>query len=72
MGFDMLRPLIAETASKVKEHLPAGVQTGPAIRNDQHTIQAHLQMLDNEPELQEIYTLLSQGIIKNGNTDNGG
>jgi predicted short-subunit dehydrogenase-like oxidoreductase (DUF2520 family) len=67
MEFDMLKPLILETAQKVQQQLPAAVQTGPAIRNDQNTMNAHLQMLNNEPLLQEIYTLLSQGIIKNNN-----
>ena len=70
MSFDMLRPLIAETADKIKEHQPADVQTGPAIRNDELTMQAHLQMLDGKDELQQIYLLLSQDIIKNGNTGN--
>jgi hypothetical protein len=34
-------------------------------------MQAHLQMLNGQPDLQEIYTLLSQDIIKNQNTGNG-
>jgi predicted short-subunit dehydrogenase-like oxidoreductase (DUF2520 family) len=67
MEFDMLKPLILETAQKVQQQFPATVQTGPAVRNDQNTMNAHLQMLSNEPMLQEIYTLLSQGIIKNNN-----
>jgi predicted short-subunit dehydrogenase-like oxidoreductase (DUF2520 family) len=71
MSFDMLRPLIAETADKIKEHQPADVQTGPAIRNDDLTMQAHLQMLNKQPDLQQIYTLLSQDIIKNQNGGNG-
>jgi predicted short-subunit dehydrogenase-like oxidoreductase (DUF2520 family) len=71
MDFAMLRPLILETADKIREHLPADVQTGPAIRNDEKTMQGHLQMLNNEPKLQELYRLLSQGIIKNNNTGNG-
>jgi predicted short-subunit dehydrogenase-like oxidoreductase (DUF2520 family) len=71
MSFDMLRPLIIETADKIKEHSPADVQTGPAVRNDEQTMQKHLQMLNNNPKLQEIYTLLSQDIIKNHNTGNG-
>ncbi|WP_238395274.1 Rossmann-like and DUF2520 domain-containing protein [Mucilaginibacter sp. 14171R-50] len=71
MSFDMLRPLILETADKVKEHLPAGVQTGPAVRNDNLTMQGHLQMLNMQPNLQQIYTLISQDIIKNHNTGNG-
>lgn len=71
MGFEMLRPLILETAQKVQNHLPAEVQTGPAIRNDENTMAAHLQMLDNEPDLKRIYELLSQEIIKNDNAGHG-
>nr|WP_294945005.1 Rossmann-like and DUF2520 domain-containing protein [uncultured Mucilaginibacter sp.] len=71
MNFDMLRPLILETADKIKKHLPANVQTGPAVRKDEQTMQAHLQMLDGKTELQEIYVSLSQDIIKNSNRGNG-
>ena len=70
MPFDLLRPLILETAEKVQEHFPADVQTGPAIRGDQQTILNHLHQLKNLPELEQLYRLLSQGIIKKdlGNT----
>jgi len=73
MEFNMLRPLILETAQKVQEQVPAAVQTGPAVRNDEGTMNTHLQMLNDMPQLQELYTLLSQGIIKNNNdvTANG-
>ncbi|MGZ3754232.1 MAG: Rossmann-like and DUF2520 domain-containing protein [Mucilaginibacter sp.] len=64
MEFDMLKPLIMETAEKVQQNLPAQVQTGPAVRHDEITMDFHLKLLNNQPELQEIYTLLSQGIIK--------
>ena len=67
MKFDMLKPLILETAQKVQEQPPAAVQTGPAVRNDRVTMDTHLQMLGHQPYLQEIYSLLSQGIIKNNN-----
>jgi predicted short-subunit dehydrogenase-like oxidoreductase (DUF2520 family) len=67
MGFELLRPLILETAQKVQDHLPVEVQTGPAIRNDEQTMAAHLAMLDDEPTLKTIYKLLSQEIIKNDN-----
>lgn len=65
MDFNILRPLILETAQKVQKHLPADVQTGPAVRNDKQTMDTHLQMLNELPQLQELYALLSQGIIKN-------
>lgn len=65
MEFSMLRPLILETAQKVLEQEPRSVQTGPAVRNDEGTMATHMQMLGDMPMLQEVYTLLSQGIIKN-------
>jgi predicted short-subunit dehydrogenase-like oxidoreductase (DUF2520 family) len=64
LSFDMLRPLIMETAGKVQDNIPLDVQTGPAVRNDVNTMSRHLEMLQNEPVLQQIYELLSQGIIK--------
>ena len=71
MEFDMLKPLILETAQKVQEQPPASVQTGPAVRNDKVTMDKHLQLLSHQPQLQEIYLLLSQGIIKNNNEGHG-
>ena len=70
--FDLLKPLILETAQKVQEHLPAEVQTGPAIRYDMKTMVAHKQLLQNEPDLEQVYELLSQGIIKKGKSKYGG
>ena len=67
LPFDLLRPLILETAEKVQELLPANVQTGPAVRNDEKTMTSHLEQLGEIPDLQEIYKLLSQGIIKMDN-----
>jgi len=69
IDFELIRPLILETAQKVQGHLPGEVQTGPAIRNDENTMAMHTQMLEDEPGLKMIYELLSQGIIKN---DKGG
>lgn len=62
LEFDILRPLILETADKVMTNLPIDVQTGPAVRDDQNTINKHLNMLKNLPELQEIYQTLSNSI----------
>ena len=67
LPFDLLRPLILETAEKVQEHLPANVQTGPAVRNDEKTMAFHREQLKENPDLQRIYELLSQGIIKMDN-----
>ena len=71
LDFELLRPLIQETAEKVQSADPATVQTGPAIRNDEITMAMHRQLLEGEPELQQLYFLLSQGIIKLDNTQRG-
>lgn len=64
LDFNMLRPLITETAAKVQQQLPDQVQTGPAIRGDETTMAAHMQLLEGRPELQQLYGSLSQAIIK--------
>jgi hypothetical protein len=38
--------------------------TGPASRGDRHTIGRHLELLAGEPDLQRLYGLLSEGILK--------
>jgi len=63
ISFDYLLPLIAETAAKVQQALPSEVQTGPAIRKDEKILQKHLDFLKEQPQLQEIYRLLSQSIV---------
>lgn len=45
--FDVMLPLIDETARKVHEMSPAEAQTGPAIRYDRNVINAHLALLKN-------------------------
>lgn len=62
LDFEIIRPLIAETADKVMTNLPENVQTGPAVRADETTINKHLSMLSDMPELQHIYQTLSDSI----------
>ncbi|MFC4817189.1 Rossmann-like and DUF2520 domain-containing protein [Flavobacterium sp. GCM10023249] len=63
--FEILYPLIQETANKIKTLSPEEAQTGPAKRNDTTTINAHLHFLQNETQ-KEIYKLLTKSIIDNG------
>ena len=58
--FEILKPLILETANKIKQISPEEAQTGPAKRNDKKTIKKHLELLTNEQ--QKIYNLLSKSI----------
>lgn len=62
LDFEIIRPLIKETADKVMISLPDKVQTGPAVRADETTLNKHFSMLNNMPELQHIYQTLSDSI----------
>ena len=65
VDFNLLAPLIKETAQKaIETQEPAQYQTGPAIREDIRILNQHSQMLKNNKELQQIYNLISQNIIK--------
>ncbi|NGM60316.1 DUF2520 domain-containing protein [Sphingobacterium sp. SGG-5] len=64
LPFELVLPLIRETAEKVQNRLPKQVQTGPAVRNDLKTINTHLQFLSNTEELAKIYQQLTQYINK--------
>ena len=61
----LLLPLIRETAEKLSHHTPTDSQTGPAIRNDQPTIDRHLNSLAENPEWQTLYRALTHYIQKN-------
>lgn len=65
LDFDILKPLIKETANKVQLLSPEAAQTGPAKRNDTTTINAHLTFLQDNNQ-KEIYKLLTKSIIDNG------
>lgn len=67
LNFELLKPLIAETALKVQTQAPVTVQTGPAVRNDVETMAKHLDLLVDMPELKEIYQTLSSSIKKHTN-----
>jgi len=65
LDFDLLRPLILETASKVQELKPGDVQTGPAMRNDRRIIDEQIRLLNSNKDYQELYKILSELIINN-------
>lgn len=65
--FDILRPLIQETASKIMSISPKEAQTGPAVRFDTNIIDMHLNRLEGEKEQQEIYKILSEAIYNRYN-----
>jgi predicted short-subunit dehydrogenase-like oxidoreductase (DUF2520 family) len=64
VDFNLLHPLILETAKKATTNDPRTVQTGPAVREDFNILNMHEQMLiDLERDnLKQIYTLMTKGI----------
>ena len=63
--FEILKPLILETANKLMTLSPQEAQTGPAKRNDKQTIESHLDFLKDENQ-RNIYKILTQSIQNNG------
>jgi predicted short-subunit dehydrogenase-like oxidoreductase (DUF2520 family) len=63
--FEILKPLIQETANKINTLSPKDAQTGPAKRKDTQTINSHLNFLSNENQ-GTIYNILTQSIQDNG------
>lgn len=54
-------PLLEETLEKLQDQSPKEAQTGPAIREDNNTIKAHLKLLkENFPEFEEIYSKITE------------
>ena len=61
--FDVLAPLILETAVKAGQQHPLRSQTGPAVRKDLQVIARHLDLLRDDPAFRDIYRLITENII---------
>ena len=61
LPFDVLLPLIDETARKVHELHPLDAQTGPAVRYDENVINMQAALL-SDPAVRELYERLSLSI----------
>ncbi len=62
LSFELLQPLIIETANRISLMSPEDAQTGPAKRGDQSTIRKQLEVLDKHPELKRVYEMMSSSI----------
>jgi predicted short-subunit dehydrogenase-like oxidoreductase (DUF2520 family) len=62
--FDILQPLIAETASKINNMTPRAAQTGPALRKDKNIIREHMGMLAHKPKLKKLYSSITDNIFE--------
>lgn len=64
LDYTELLPLIDETVAKLHRIAPEQAQTGPAIRKDMTTISKHLNMLNNNPGLTDLYNYLTSSIMQ--------
>jgi len=63
LSYDWLKPLIAEMINKSLTIGPENAQTGPARRGDFETLDRHMEFLQDDESLGELYKLISQDIV---------
>lgn len=70
IDFEIIKPLIQTTATKVNHSKPSNIQTGPAMRNDRKIIDRHLEHLSDRTDYKELYEAVTKSILnkhkKNG------
>ena len=63
LDFEVLKPLIRETADKAIASIdPRSVQTGPAVRGDVAVTERHIKMLESDECKQQIYKQITESI----------
>ena len=63
IDFEVLKPLILETAQKIQEMEPEKAQTGPAVRFDENIISSHLGKIKDLNNYAELYNSISKSIF---------
>ena len=64
LPFELLKPIIGQTAENFSHGHVFQYQTGPAFRGDHHVLAKHRELLANHPDYLEIYDIISNNIIK--------
>lgn len=66
---NLLIATIQQLAEKLNTNSPENIQTGPAKRNDLSTINKHLMLLNDSPNQEAVYRVMSNFILaKNGHS----
>lgn len=60
--FNVMLPLIDETAAKVHDMKPIDAQTGPAVRFDENVIRSQSLLMSKNPMLRDLYERISMSI----------
>jgi len=64
LPFDALKPIIYQTTNQVDKTPLRDLQTGPAIRNDQKTLDRHMDILKEDHDLLALYQQFVKSIQK--------
>lgn len=62
--FSLLYPIVSQTAERIRQASPRILQTGPAKRGDDATVSKHIELLQQNPDWQELYKAISTSIEK--------
>ncbi len=63
VDFSLLSPIIAETLNKSLAWGPQSMQVGPAYTGDFETLDKHMEFLQHDERLAEVYRVISQHIL---------
>ncbi len=66
LPFSTLMPIIEQTYDRIRATSPQRLQTGPAVRHDETTIQQQVALLANHPNWQKIYGAITDSIQAQG------
>lgn len=69
LPFEVMYPLIDETAAKVHDIPPVQAQTGPAVRYDRNVIRKQSEMLQHNQVVREVYDKMSISINQKSKTE---
>ncbi len=64
---EIIKPLLEQSFDKILNQGAYSSQTGPALRNDKISMEKHLDFLQKDEKLSDIYRLLSESIFKTHN-----
>lgn len=62
LDFSLFQPILQQTFERAITQNPITTQTGAAKRNDTATMQKHIQLLQEYPQWQQLYKIISQSI----------
>ena len=65
LPFSVLMPIIEQTFDRIRHSSAQVLQTGPAIRHDDTTIEQQVKLLEKHPQWQKIYEAITNSIQDN-------